>query len=68
LLLLSFKGKETLSRLFAYRAELLNEDAGIDPQALLGQRVGIELGLAEGDSGISTPSSRDSANGAASVS
>ncbi len=48
LLLLSFKGKEALSQPFEYRAELLSEDAGIDPQALLGQRVGIELDLTEG--------------------
>ena len=48
LLLSSFHAKEELGRLSVFHAELLSEDASIALDDLLGQRVGIELDLADG--------------------
>ncbi|MEJ2693404.1 MAG: type VI secretion system tip protein TssI/VgrG [Candidatus Thiodiazotropha sp.] len=50
LLLSSFYANETLGRVSVYHAELLSEDASIALEHLLGQRVGIELDLADGGS------------------
>jgi len=48
LLFLKLTGRETLGRLFEYEAELLSEHDELDLESLLGQRVGIELDLADG--------------------
>ncbi|MEJ2455379.1 MAG: type VI secretion system tip protein TssI/VgrG [Candidatus Thiodiazotropha sp.] len=48
LLLASLKGSESLGQLFEYHAELLSEDGNIALEDLLGQRVAIELDLADG--------------------
>ncbi len=48
LLLYQFSAQERLGRLFEYRAELLSEDDAIPLDALLGQRIDVELDLSDG--------------------
>jgi len=48
LLFRKLQGREALGRLFEYEAELLSEHDEFDLESLLGQRVGIELDLADG--------------------
>jgi type VI secretion system secreted protein VgrG len=48
LLLAGLKGSEALGRLFEYHAELLSDSGDIALENLLGQRVAIELDLADG--------------------
>jgi type VI secretion system secreted protein VgrG len=48
LLLYQFSAQERLGRLFEYRAELMSEDDSIPLDAMLGQRVDVELDLPEG--------------------
>jgi uncharacterized protein involved in type VI secretion and phage assembly len=49
LLLRQFTGQEALSRPFRCQAELLSEEAGIAPEARIGQHVSIDLDLTEGE-------------------
>jgi type VI secretion system secreted protein VgrG len=48
LLLYQFRAEERLGRLFEYQADLMSEDDAIPFDALLGQRVDVELDLADG--------------------
>ncbi|MEW8354169.1 MAG: type VI secretion system tip protein TssI/VgrG [Candidatus Thiodiazotropha sp.] len=48
LLLYQFSAQERLGCLFEYRAELLSDDDAIPLDALLGQRVDVELDLSDG--------------------
>jgi type VI secretion system secreted protein VgrG len=47
--LLRMEGEEALSRPFLFEAELLSERTTIEPSALLGKPIGIQLELPEGD-------------------
>jgi type VI secretion system secreted protein VgrG len=48
LLLHSFRGQESISDLFSFHLELLSEKSFIAPEKIVGQRVDLEIELADG--------------------
>lgn len=48
LLLHAFRGQESISDLFSFHLELLSEKSSIAPEKIVGQRVDIEIELANG--------------------